>query len=42
MELGMIGLGRMETNLEQRLLRAGRPCGAGHPKKKATPKGDVS
>jgi len=26
MELGMIGLGRMGTNLVRRLLRAGHPC----------------
>ena len=42
MELGMIGLGRMGTNLVQRLSRAGRPCGARHPEKKAIPKVDVS
>jgi 6-phosphogluconate dehydrogenase (decarboxylating) len=36
MELGMIRLGRMGTNLVQRLSRAG------HPEKKATPKGDIS
>ena len=42
MGLGMIELGRMKTNLVQRLLRAGRPCGAGRAEKKGTPNGDVS
>ncbi len=42
MELGIIELGRMRTDLVQRLLRAGRTCGAGRAEKKGTPKGDVS
>ena len=41
MELGMIGLGRMRADWVQRLLRAGRRCGAGNAGRKATPKGDI-
>ena len=34
-------LGRVRINMVQRLLRAGRRCGAGNAGRKAAPKGDI-